>query len=232
MGIVKSWETPESLIFQPQVPVAGSQPSFGQEFISGFSEGMTVVGPLMSIFGAATSAIGSFYAVQSQQNQLKMQAQNQRFAAEMGRINQQQARFVAGEIGREGQRVSGRYTMQAGQARAAARAGLAARGAALGEGSAREILASMDVVKEIDRLTINSATVRQQEEAKMRAFNLGVGATMADVSAMNLQGMAGSLSPGLGLATSLLGSAAQIGGSWARNRRVEEFLAGIGTQRI
>lgn len=231
MGLVKSWETPGSTLLDG-IQAAGSQPSFGSEFIQTFGEGMTVVGPITAILGAATSAIGSFYAVQSQQNQLKMQAQNLRFQAEMGRINRRAAEFSAQQIGLAGQQQAGRYTMAAGQARASARAGLAARGATLGQGSAQEIIASMDVVKEIDRLNISAATIRQQEAARMQAVNLGIGATMADVSASGLQGMAGALSPGLGLSTSLLGSAAQIGGTWARNRRIEELLAGVSTARI
>ena len=201
-------------------------------FASQFAEAMTVAGPIAGIFGSITGAIGSFYAAQSQQNQLKMQAQNQRFAAEMGRINQRAAEFTAGQIGREGAERFGQYSMRAGQARASAQAALAARGAVLGAGSAKEIIGSMDLMKEIDRLNINAATVREQEAARLRAFNIGVGATMADISAQNLQATAGTIYPGLALGTSLLGSATDIATTWARNRRIEELLAGVGTQRI
>jgi hypothetical protein len=57
---------------------------------------------VVSIFGAANSAIGSFYAAQNQQNQLRMQAQNQAFAAQMGRINQRGAEFTAAMMGEQG----------------------------------------------------------------------------------------------------------------------------------
>jgi hypothetical protein len=122
--------------------------------------------------------------------------------------------------------------MRAGQARASAQASLAARGAVLGAGSAKEIIGSMDLVKEIDRLNISAATVREQEAARLRAFNIGVGATMADISAQNLQATAGTIYPGLALGTSLLGSATDIATTWARNRRIEELLEGVSTQRI
>jgi len=196
------------------------------------AQGLLVAGPIISIMGAATGAIGSYYSAQSQQNQLKMQAQNQAFAAQMARVNQRAAEFTATEIGREGQLKFGRYSMQAGQARAGARAELAARGATLGMGTAAETLGSMDVIKEIDRLSINSATVRAQEAARLQAFNIGVGATMADISAANLQATAGTIYPGLAMGTSLLGSAADIGSTWARNRRLEELLSGVSTQRM
>jgi hypothetical protein len=212
-------------------PLAQAAPS-GPGFASSFAEAMTVAGPIASIFGAVTGAVGSFYAAQSQQNQLKMQAQNQRFAAEMALINPRGAEFTAGQIGREGQARFGAYSMRAGQARASAQASLAARGAVLGVGSAKEIVGSMDLMKEIDRLNISAATVREQEAARLQAFNLGTQATMAGISARNLEATAGTIYPGLSLGTSLLGSATDIAGQWARNRRVEELLMGVSQQRI
>lgn len=204
----------------------------GAGLTSDLAQGLLIAGPIMSMFGAATGAIGSYYSAQSQQNQLKMQAQNQAFAAQMARVNQRMAEYSAQEIGREGQLKFGRYSMQAGQARAGARAAMAARGISLGEGTPVEVLGSMDVIKEIDRLSINSATVRAQEAARLQAFNIGTGATMADISAANLQATAGTIYPGLAMGTSLLGSAADIGSTWARNRRLEELLSGVSTQRM
>jgi hypothetical protein len=55
---------------------------------------------------------------------------------------------------------------------------------------------------------------------------------MAGISARNLEATAGTIYPGMALGTSLLGSATEIGSTWARNRRIEELLAGVGTQRI
>jgi hypothetical protein len=217
----------EAALTAAQTGGAGAGFNMGQ-----FAEAMTVAGPIMSILGAANSAIGSFYAAQSQQNQLKMQAQNQAFAAEMARVNQGMAQFTARATMREGQERIGRYTMGAGQARASAKAALAARGGVLSEGAPAEVLGSMDLVKEIDKLTMSAANVRAAEAARLQAFNIGVGATMADISAQNLQATASTIYPGLSLGTSLLGSATDIAGSWARNRRIEELLAGVSTQRM
>ena len=199
---------------------------------SGFAQGMETLGPVVSIFGAVNSAIGTFYAAQSQQNQLKMQAQNQAFQAEMARINQRGARFAAAEMGAAAKRQIGAFTMRAGQQRAGTQAALAARGIQLGTGTAQEITASQDIVTEIDRLSMSAAAVRAQEQAKLQAFNIGVGAPMADISAANLRATAGTISPGLGLGTSLLTSAADIGSMWARNKRIEELLSGVSTQRM
>ena len=212
--------------------MVGPQSQPGPSFWSQAAEGLTIGGQIASVFGAATSAIGTYYNMRSQQNQLKMQAQNAAFQAEMSRINQRAAQFTAEQIGIEGQARSAQYTMRAGQARASAKAGLAARGATLGQGTAREIIASMDVVKEIDRLNINASTVRAQEAARLQAFNLGTQATMQSLTASNLSSTAGTIMPGFGAATSLLGSAADIGANWARNQRFEELLEGVSTRRI
>jgi len=174
---------------------------------SGVAEGLQIGGNIASIFGAFTGAIGSYYSLKSQQNQLKMQAQNAAFAAQMTRINRRAAEFTATQVGQQGQAAAGQYTMRAGQARAGARTGMAARGIALGQGTAKEVVASMDLVKEIDRLAINASTVRAQEAARFQAFNLGTQATMAELSSRNLSSAAGTIMPGFGAATSLLGSA-------------------------
>jgi len=199
---------------------------------SQLSGALMTAAPIMMILGAAQGAIGSFYTAQSQQNQLKMQAQNQAFAAQMGRINREMAEFRAGGIMREGQQRIGQYTMRSGQARASARAAMAARGGVLGEGTPAEVLGSMDLIKEVDRLTMSAANVREAEAAKLQAFNIGIGSMMADISAQNLQATASTIYPGLALGTSLLGSATDIAMSWARNTRIEELIAAAGTRRL
>ena len=201
-------------------------------FSSQMAEAFLTAGPIVSIFGAVNSAIGAYYSAESQKNQLKMQAQNQRFQADMARINARGAAFNAAQITQAGQQQAGQYTMRAGQARAGAVASMAGRGIRGGVGSAGEVLGSMDLIKEIDRLTINANTVRQAEAARAQALNYTTQATMSDLSAQNLSSTAGTIYPGLSASTSLLGSAADIGTTWARNRRLEELLGGLSTKRI
>jgi hypothetical protein len=66
----------------------------------------------------------------------------------------------------------------------------------------------------------------------LQAFNLGTQATMAELSSRNLSSAAGTIMPGLGAATSLLGSAVDIGANWARNKRIDELLQGVATERF
>ena len=224
-----------NLVMRPEFSLTpGDVPTVGERFTLGsqLSEGLQIGGNIASIFGAFTGAIGSYYSLKSQQNQLKMQAQNAAFAAQMTRINRRAAEVTATQVGQQGQAAAGQYTMRAGQARAGARTAMAARGIALGQGTAKEVVASMDLVKEIDRLAINASTVRAQEAARLQAFNLGTQATMAELSSRNLSSAAGTIMPGFGAATSLLGSAVDIGANWARNKRIDELLQGVATERF
>ena len=66
----------------------------------------------------------------------------------------------------------------------------------------------------------------------MQALNYSTQAVMSGVSAQNLMASAGTISPGLGMYTSLLGSAGSVAQSWATNRRIEELLAANSQMRF
>lgn len=199
---------------------------------------LQMFGPLMtgglivSGFGAVNSAIGSYFAAEAQKNQLKSQALNAKFAAKMAAINARAAEVSAQSTMAAGEQAIGRYTMQAGQARASAQAALASRGIQGGVGSAKEIIGSMDLIKQIDTLTMSANITRQAEAQRMQRQNYLAQATMAGLSAQNLNASAASITPALSGMSSLLGSAADIGLMYARNRRIEELLSAAGTQRF
>ena len=201
-------------------------------------EGTTFQGTLMtaglmtSAFGAVNTAIGSYFAAENQKNQLKMQAQNQKFASQMAAINAQASEFSAQTAMLAGQQAIARYTMGAGQARASAVAAMAARGIQGGVGSTKEVLGSMDLINKIDQLTMNSNMVRQAEAYRMQALNYTTQSEMANLSARNLGSSADSISSGMQAYSSLLGSATDISQSWLRTKRFEELLGGVSTKRI
>lgn len=196
------------------------------------AEGIGAAGAIMSIFGSINSAIGTYYAAESKKNELKMQAQNQRFAAEMARINARGAEFGAQQTLISGARQLGAMGMQAAQRRASARAAMAGRGIQGGVGSAREVAASMELVDEIDRLTVNANRIRAAEAQRVQAMNYATQGVMAGVSAQNISATAGTISPGMGMFTSLIGSAGSVAQSWATNRRIEELLAANSQMRF
>ncbi len=201
---------------------------------SGMTTGETLMtgGLILSAFGAVNGAIGSYYAAESQKNQLKMQAQNQRFAAQMSALNARQAEFGAQQIMRAGQREIGRYTMAAGQQRASAQASMAARGIQAGVGSAKEVMTSMKLMGEIDRLTMDSNLVRQTEAMRSQQINYMAQAAIQGTSASNISATANTISPFSATFSSLLGSAASVGGMWAQQMRMNEMIAAQSEKRF
>ena len=161
-----------------------------------------------------------------------MQAQNLRFSAQMSAINARQAEFAAQQATMAGQRAIGRYTMEAGQRRAAARTSLAARGIQAGVGTSAEIMASMDLVKEVDRLTMDSNLVRQSEALRSQQLNYMSQSVLQATSANNVNATAGSISPFSATFTNLMGSAASIGGTWASQMRLNELIAAQSEKRM
>ena len=125
-------------------------------------------GGMLSIFGALNSALGSFYSAKSQQYQLKGAAMNADFQQSMANLNARAAERQAQAIIEAGQREIGRYTMQAGAAKASANASQAARGIQAGVGSAAEISASQDYIKAVDVMTMDVNTARQAAAAVSR----------------------------------------------------------------
>lgn len=196
---------------------------FGQEISldtppgepTGGMSGLAKAGTIFSIAGLLNSAIGSFYAAQSKKYQLKSQKLAAEFQKSISNINARAYEREAEYILEAGQKQIGRYTMQAGQQKAAAKASLAARGVQAGVGSTAEIMATGDIVKEIDVYTINANTVRQAEAARMQASNYRTQAAMAGVEAYNLRGASRSLQPWGAAGASLLGGAGDVAFQWA-----------------
>jgi hypothetical protein len=197
-------------------PAPSSSMSLDQTLMTG--------GLIIGAFGAINSAIGSYFAAQSEKNRLKAQALNAKFSSEMAAINARGAEFSAQRSMESAHRAIGRYTMGAGQAKASARTAMAARGIAAGTGSARDVIASMDLIKEIDRLTMDANAVREAEALRTQAFNFRTQGTMDAMTAGNLRRTAGSISAPMAGAGSLLGGAADIGAWWLRNKRAELMM--------
>jgi hypothetical protein len=148
------------------------------------------------------------------QGQYKSQALNYQYQADIARINARSAEYDAQSILEASKTQIGQYTMQAGQAKASAKTEMAGRGLVLGEGSTREVEASMDLVKDMNVLNINSNAVRQAEAQRTAATNYRNEALLDDVSAANARRSAGAISP-FGMAfTSLLSSGSQVASQW------------------
>jgi len=190
----------------------------------------TTMGPILGISGSINSAIGAYYSAKTAQYQLESQSETMKFQSEMSKINQRAAEFQAQNIMQAGERQAGVVSMRYGQAKGTAKTRMAAAGGVIGEGSNREIIASSDLMKEIDMLTINANTVRAAEAARTQAVNYGNQSLLQGVSAANLSSSAGSISPFGSAGTSLLGSATSLMNAWYQDRKVAAMAAKLGVE--
>lgn len=154
----------------------------------------------LSVAGMLSGAVGSFYSARSTKNQLKHEAAiadiNARLSEKAAQQELQRGQFEVGQI-----------TRRAGQIKGSQRASMAANGIDLGVGSAAELQASTDLMKEIDR---NQAEVNAISSAwgyRTQGTNYQNQATLSRASAS-------SINPGASAATSLLGSAGNVASQW------------------
>lgn len=159
------------------------------------------VGSLLFQFGGmASSAIGSYYSSATQKINLQTQAALAESNARIAEIGAQSALF-------QGQQQVGALTLKAGQLKSKQRAAMAANGISLSEGSAVELQASTDIMKEIDANTLNANAVRSAWERRTQAVNY-------QNEALTSRASASGISPGGSMYSSLLGSAGSVASSW------------------
>lgn len=176
--------------------------------LSGLQQGALA----LSIGGMGVQAVGAYYGVKNQKLQLRGMARQADYSAFMADLNARQAELAAVDIMRAGQRQAGQVTMQYGQAKAASAASIASSGVQAGVGSAAERQTAIELAKEIDKLTIDSNTLRQQQAARMQAVNYRNDARMSRANAEAMR-YANKKMDGFymraAVASSLLGGASQ-----------------------
>lgn len=187
------------------------------------AEMFQTVGPILAVAGMATSAIGAYYAAKTQQYQLESQALNMDFQKSMSELNAKNAEFTAQTILESGQRQIGAVTMRAGNVKGAARASMAARGIQAGVGSAADVIATTDLMKEVDVNTINARSVQAAEAQRMAAVNSQNQAMMAGVSADNARMSASTINPFMATTGSLLGSASTVASAYYQDKRMAAY---------
>jgi hypothetical protein len=172
----------------------------------------------LSIGGAAVQAVGAYYGVRSQKAGLRLGALQADYSGFMSDLNARQAELQAVDIMRAGQMDAARMTAQYGEAKAATSAQQASSGVQAGVGSAAERAASIEIAKEIDKLTMDSNTLRQTQAARMQAVNLRNEARFARASAESMR-YANRKMDGFytraAIAQSLLGGASQTAMQYA-----------------
>lgn len=167
------------------------------------SSGMGVWGGAsigLSIGQAIGGIYGAFSSAKTTEHVLKKQA-------EIAESNRQMAQLSAESAFRQGEGQIAQLTYRAGQIKGSQRAGYAASGVRLGSGSASEVMASTDVMKELD-----VATTRMN--ALSAAWGFRNQALQASASGATFRGMASGTS-GIGAAVgSLLEGGTEVASRW------------------
>lgn len=172
----------------------------------GFSpETMATASIIGQIGGAVSSAAGSYYGAAVQKINLESQAR-------MAEVNARIAEMGAQSALNQGHKQAASLTLRAGQMKSTQRTAMAANGIDLGEGSAAEVQASTDTMKDIDQNQILANAVQSAWGYRMQKVGSQNDALMARANAKGIK-------PGMALATSLLGSATSIASSWYAMRQ-------------
>lgn len=163
------------------------------------------IGVLGSFFGAVNSTIGTYYSAKSQASALEHQAAMAEINARISETGAQSALLA-------GQKQVGQLTLKVGKLRSAQKTALAANGVVLGEGNAAELIASTDILKEIDANQIMANAVQQAWGYRTQAVNF-------TNQALTQAATASSISP-MGMAAgSLLGGAGTVAAGWYSFRK-------------
>ena len=168
------------------------------------AQALSIFGAVAGVLGAVNSAYGAYASARSTRQGLKYQAA-------MSALNAEQAEKTAQSVLRAGEQAQSQVAMRAGKVKAAQKVSQAARGVQIGVGSAAEEIATTDLMKEADMLTINANATRQAWAARMQAANYANESLMQGTSAE-------SLSPASAAFSSLLTSASAVAPQWYRRR--------------
>lgn len=179
----------------------------------------------LQVGGALTSTVGSFYGAKTQAANLRGQASSMQSQARIADINARLSELSAQSALEQGKQEKARLTLQTGQLKGRQRAALAANGVDLGVGSAVEIQASTELMKEIDVNTIKANALRNAWGYRTQGVNF-------QTQAASLRGQAGvasatakGINPMGTAATTLLGGAANVASSWYTLNKAGAFDA-------
>ena len=170
-------------------------------------------GLITGIGSTLTGMIANRAAANTERYKLKSQALNFEHQRDMAKLNRRMLESQAQHIGRAYNKQIAIRTLKAGQAISSTKASFAARGIQMGVGSTANVFASAELVKEIDRLTMNTNKVRAMNNQRLRAVNMGIRGDMLGVSANNLFSTASAVSPFMNMTSTLLTGATNIVGN-------------------
>lgn len=183
--------------------VTGATPAAASSAMTG-AQALSIFGAAAGVIGAISSAYGAYSSARSTKSSLKYQSA-------MSALNAEQAEKTAQSVLQAGEQAQSQVALRAGKVKASQKVSQAARGVQIGVGNAAEEIATTDLMKEADMLTINANATRQAWAARMQATNYSNESLMQGTSAE-------SISPESAASSSLLTSAAAVSPQWYRRK--------------
>ena len=162
------------------------------------------VGVIGQIGGTVTGIIGSYFASEAEKYKTKSMALQLEHKRDMMLFNASMKESQAQHLNRVYNQRSQAKTLGFGKSRGTSRALMAARGIQMGVGSTKDAFVSDEIMKELDKITMNSNKVRAVENKRLEAVGLGIQADMHGLSASNTFATASSISPWMNMSSSLL----------------------------
>ena len=155
-------------------------------------------------FGLLQSGIGSYYAASAEKYRTKSLALSLEHKRDMALFNMRMKESQAQHLNRAYNKQFQAATLKQGQTKGKARVLTAARGITLGVGSTKDAFVSDEIMKELDRITMNSNKVRAISNKRLEGVGLGIQASQYGLSASNMFATASQISPWMNMSSSLL----------------------------
>lgn len=221
--LTSSWDGIQSFFGINGHTTASLSPTMSGSQVSAATGAATMrnAGMMMTIFGGINSAVGGFFAAQAQQYQDKSQALNLGYESDMAAINARSAEYSAQSTLEAGKSQIANMTMAAGQQEASTTATMAAHGIRLGQGSAQDITASQNIVKDINAYTIDANATRAAAQDRTQATNFSNQSLLERTSGANATRSANSVSPFSAMTSSLLTTASSVGQQWNNSQQAK-----------
>ena len=171
------------------------------------------IGIGLGVSSLVTGLIGAGSQANTERYRAKSAALNFEHQRDMMQLNKRMLESQAQHIGRAYNKQIAIRTMKAGRDISSTKASFAARGIQMGVGSTANVFASAELLKEIDRLTMNVNKVKAMNTKRGQAVNMGIRGDMYGMSADNLFSTASTISPIMNMSSTFLTGASSIASS-------------------
>jgi len=186
------------------------------------ADALGYAGIATSLIGAVSSVIGAYSYAERLKKNLEFSALVSAANARISKMNLELSENTAQQYLRAGEQAQMQISLKAAKVKGAQKASQGARGVQIGVGSAAEEVATTDLMKEIDRNTINANAVREAWNQRLAGV-LGQTTTVNyNIQSAMQSASAESISPWAAAGTSLLKSATNVASQWYKYKYKEK----------